>query len=308
MAENEEVWKDIPSYEGLYQVSTFGNVRSLNYHRTGQARILKQGRDRDGYCQVTLSNAGRPKSFKIHRLVATAFIPNPLNLPVINHKDENPLNNHVNNLEWCTVKYNRNYGTCTQRISEKLNHPVCQYDREGRLVAEYGSVSEAVEKTGLVNISTVCRGLHRTAGEYTFSYAGEVPKEYHEPKNLPKRVVQYSLDGMRIAVFSTIREAERCTGVNNVVISRCCNRNDPSSVTAGGFRWSLEGDKPKPFTPCDAMRPVCQYDRQGRLVARYGTMKEASAAVGCDIASLRRCCIGAAHYNTAKGFRWSFGD
>lgn len=308
MANNEEIWKDIPSFEGLYQVSTFGNVRSLNYQRSGKIREMKKGKDRDGYLQVTLCKEGRPKTFKIHRLVASAFVPNPLGFPVINHKDEDKTNNCVWNLEWCTVAYNCNYGTSRQRMADKLKRSVCQYDRDGRLVAEYGSVSEAVEKTGLVNISTVCRGLHRTAGEYTFSYEGEVPKEYHEPKNLPRRVVQYSLDGTRIAVFSTIREAERCTGVNNVVISRCCNRNDPSSVTAGGFRWSLEGDEPKPFTPCDATRPVCQYDRQGRLVARYATMKEASVAVGCDIANLRRCCIGAPHYKTVKGFRWSFGD
>lgn len=320
MAENEEVWKDIPSYEGRYQVSTLGNVRSLNYQRTGKIVNLKQGRDRYGYCQVTLSNAGKPKSAKIHRLVATAFIPNPLNLPVINHKDENPLNNCVfiddegnvvpekSNLEWCTQKYNRNYGTCNQRIIEKLNRPVCQYDREGKLVAEYASINEAVEKTGLVNVSAACRGVHKTAGEYTFSYAGEAPKEYHEPKNRPKRVVQYSLDGTRIAVFQTIREAGDRTGTNNVLISRCCDKNNPSNTTAGGFLWSLEGDEPKLFKLCDAMRPVYQYDREGKLVARYATMKEAATAVGSSVSSLRKCCIGAPHYNTAKGFRWAFAD
>jgi hypothetical protein len=118
----EEQWKPIIiekngvvfDYSGLYEVSNKeGRIRSV---KTG--KILKPGKDKCGYSHVTLCKDGKTSRFQVHRLVATAFIPNPDNLPVVNHKDENPSNNCVDNLEWCTVKYNVNYGTCKQRMSE----------------------------------------------------------------------------------------------------------------------------------------------------------------------------------------------
>lgn len=110
-----EQWKPIEGYEGLYEVSSLGSVKSLNYNRTGKERILKSQNNGKGYLLVALCRDGKRKFFQIHRLVATAFIPNPNNYPHINHKDENPLNNIVNNLEWCDAKYNANYGTRNER-------------------------------------------------------------------------------------------------------------------------------------------------------------------------------------------------
>ena len=110
----EEQWKDIIiekngvtyDYTGLYQVSNLGRVRSLGNDKTRKERILKPKINNKGYLQVILCKNGKVKTFLVHRLVATAFIPNPDNLPVVNHRDENPLNNCVDNLEWCTQKYN----------------------------------------------------------------------------------------------------------------------------------------------------------------------------------------------------------
>lgn len=121
-----EVWKDVKDYEGLYQVSNLGNVKSLeryahtsntryNKHRLLRERILKPGKNKDGYSVVVLRKDCKGKSYYIHRLVAEAFLPNPHNLPEINHKDENKENNHVDNLEWCTHIYNGNYGTINIR-------------------------------------------------------------------------------------------------------------------------------------------------------------------------------------------------
>ena len=114
----EEIWKDIEGYEGLYEVSSYGRVRSLgqfvNHNYGGYAyrkgRILKPGLGSKKYLSVTLSKNGIQKQYSVHRLVAQAFIPNINNLPIINHKDENKLNNCVDNLEWCDYKYNVNYG------------------------------------------------------------------------------------------------------------------------------------------------------------------------------------------------------
>lgn len=112
-------WKDIEGYEGLYQVSNTGKVRSLNYNKTGQKKILKLGIEKRGYKHVTLYKNNKRKIFKVHRLVAQAFISNPNNYPCVNHKDENPSNNHVSNLEFCTVAYNNSYGTRLERMSAK---------------------------------------------------------------------------------------------------------------------------------------------------------------------------------------------
>ena len=110
-----EEWRPIEGYEGLYEVSSYGRVRSLdrydsnNHFRKG--KVLSPVKNKDGYLQVNLCCNGKYKMFLVHRLAAQAFIPNPDNLPEINHKDENPGNNNVDNLEWCTRKYNINYGS-----------------------------------------------------------------------------------------------------------------------------------------------------------------------------------------------------
>ena len=109
----DEVWKDISGFEGRYQVSSIGRIRSYARARYSEPKILKQFYDSDGYCCVNLCDAKngiKGKLTKIHRLVAKAFIDNPNKLPEINHKDENKRNNRVENLEWCTTQYNLTYG------------------------------------------------------------------------------------------------------------------------------------------------------------------------------------------------------
>ena len=106
----EEIWKDIEGYEGLYEVSSYGRVRNLV-----SGKFIKPSQKNDGYCRVCLYKNGGGKCINIHRLVAQAFIPNPDNLPEINHLDEDKTNNRVDNLEFCNHKYNCNYGTLQQR-------------------------------------------------------------------------------------------------------------------------------------------------------------------------------------------------
>ena len=112
-----KIWKDIDGYEGRYRVSNCGRVKSLARTRIGKSgsivpvaeKILKQNTDKDGYKDVALCTDGHLRYFRVHRLVAIAFIPNPHNYPMINHKDENPANNMVSNLEWCDQSYNTSY-------------------------------------------------------------------------------------------------------------------------------------------------------------------------------------------------------
>lgn len=113
-----EKWKDIKGYEGLYQVSNFGNVKSLNYKRTNKEALLKLQTNTDGYKIINLRKDGKNKLYLVHRLVAMTFIPNPNNYPIVNHKDENKENNSVDNLEWCTHIYNLNYGDRGKVVSK----------------------------------------------------------------------------------------------------------------------------------------------------------------------------------------------
>ena len=123
----QEIWKDIEGYEGCYQVSNLGRVKSLdrnvkgnksNYIRTG--KILSPKTHRNGYLVVGLCTDRKIKMYYIHRLVAQAFLPNLDRLPQVNHKDENKTNNNVENLEWCSAEYNTNYGTANDRRCESL--------------------------------------------------------------------------------------------------------------------------------------------------------------------------------------------
>ena len=120
----EEIWCPIRGYEGIYEVSDQGRVKSIGY---GKERILRPVRNNNGYLLVGLRKNREQKWYLVHRLVAQAFIPNPDNLPQVNHKDENKTNNSVQNLEWCDRKYNCNYGTRNQRISK----PVLQFTKDG---------------------------------------------------------------------------------------------------------------------------------------------------------------------------------
>ena len=117
-----EEWRPVVDYEGLYEVSSYGRVRSLDKYdsmnRFLRGRILRLFTDGLGYLRAQLYSNSKRKSFLVHRLVAQAFIPNPDNLPQVNHRDENPSNDNVDNLEWCDGKYNVNYGTRIDRIRD----------------------------------------------------------------------------------------------------------------------------------------------------------------------------------------------
>ena len=171
----EEIWKDIPGYEGKYQVSNFGRVRSLdriddeNHFRKGQIMKTKLLR---GYVRVALRDGKKQKDYQVHRLVALAFIPNPEGFKCVNHKDENKLNNNVDNLEWCTLAYNFNYGTARARQGISYGKPVEQLAVDGLVIASYCSAEVASKLTGMdsSSIHKCCRGKRQSAGGYCWRY------------------------------------------------------------------------------------------------------------------------------------------
>lgn len=189
----EEIWKDIPGYEGLYLVSSLGRIKSYDrpVGTKGRTIVIRGGRilkpipDQLGYCKVTLSKFGKHKDWRIHRIVATVFVDNPHGYNVVNHKDRNPSNNAASNLEWCDVSYNVTYDGARQRSTRTRYRnrfgfkPVAQYDRNGTLLAVYESTACAAMKTGCYQgaISNNCIGRAKTAGGFIWRYADGIKFE-----------------------------------------------------------------------------------------------------------------------------------
>lgn len=180
-----EQWKDVRGYEGSYQVSNLGGVRSVDrYVRTGdrhkrliKGKVLKPQISNKGYLFVTLSKESKELGFFVHTLVAKAFIPNPDMLPEVNHKDENKQNNIVDNLEWCTSKYNNNYGSHKEKCAEKQingnrSKSVSRYTLKGEFVDSFPSMREVWRKYGY-NTSVICnccKGKVKSAYGYVWKY------------------------------------------------------------------------------------------------------------------------------------------
>lgn len=180
---NIEIWKDIKDFEGLYQVSNLGRVRSLDrpYHK---GKILTPAFDgKKNYLFVGLHKNKVVKQKNVHRLVAETFIDNPNNYPCINHIDENKTNNHVENLEWCTIKYNSNYGNGKERmiLSRKSNK----------------NYQDSLLRGQETRNRLKCSGAE-------------------------KQVLQYTLDGMFLHEWKSMTEAERQLGISRCGIAKCC--------------------------------------------------------------------------------------
>lgn len=175
----KEEFRDITGYEGLYQASDLGRIKSLerkvktkNGYRIVREKILKTSKDKNGYLLVNLHKNNKMKTHRVHRIIAQTFIPNHENLPQINHIDENTTNNSVNNLEWCSLVYNINYGTGIYRRSEKSKKKVCQYDLNGNYIQTWNSIKDAGCKLNIqhANISACCKGKLKQTGNYIWKY------------------------------------------------------------------------------------------------------------------------------------------
>ena len=170
----EEIWKDIKDYEGLYQISNLGRVKSLNYNNTGKEKIMKVLTRDDKYQHITLTKSGKQKQYYIGILVATAFLDNPDNLPIVNHKDCNPSNNVVSNLEWCSYSYNNSYDDAGKKRREAARkNPSASspkycyvFDSTGALLKKCKSMKEASDYTH-INYRDVWNVCHNRNGSKT---------------------------------------------------------------------------------------------------------------------------------------------
>ena len=162
----KEEWRDIAGYEGKYQVSNLGRVKSLNYKRTGKHKILKLLKGSDGYFYIGLCKNGIKKNNLVHRLIAQSFIENPDDFPEVNHRDENKQNNKVSNLEWCTHQYNNTYLSKHRKISKKV---ACYKD--GKLIKVYDAIID-VKKDGFNDgqVCQCCKGNRKSHHGFQWKY------------------------------------------------------------------------------------------------------------------------------------------
>lgn len=168
------VLQKIKNYED-YCIDEYGNIYSLKSHR-----YINQQKGKDGYYYVNLCKNGERKRFAVHRLVATHFIDNPLDLPMVNHKDENKQNNEFNNLEWCTAQYNANYGNARIKQASKVSKPVvCIETGE-----TFPSMRKACEIKGIhsQHIYDCCKGKKQTCGGYHWRYASQAEQALERSK------------------------------------------------------------------------------------------------------------------------------
>lgn len=224
-----EIWKPIEGYEGLYEVSTLGRVRSLGRVAKNGTYfppiILKLKPNQRGYVQIRLHNDGEFKRMLVHRLVAEAFIPNPDNLPVVNHKDRNPSNNNVSNLEWCTQSHNVRWDGAverradTQRNRSDISKPINQYTLNGDFIKTWPSLKEINRELGAdcSGISACCIKKPNHLSYYGFQWRfasecdGVSPIEpYNEP--LKKKVLQYTLDGEFVREWPSLKSISKELG------------------------------------------------------------------------------------------------
>jgi hypothetical protein len=171
----KEIWKDVKNYEGLYQVSNLGRIKSFPRNGTiKQEKILKQVLDNNGYFIVGLWKNNKSKKMCVHWIVANAFIPKKEDDEVINHIDGNKTNNCINNLERCTQRKN-----VKEAIRLGLQVPynekcVVQYDKNNNFIKEWKSISEAQRKLNIFNIGACCRKLYKTAGGYIWKFKEDI--------------------------------------------------------------------------------------------------------------------------------------
>ena len=247
-----EIWKDIQGYEGLYQVSSNGNVLSLNYGRTGKPKEIKQILTKNGYLRVHIGGKKFPLIACVHILVANAFIPNPQNKPQVNHIDGNKQNNCVENLEWVTAKENVHHAIetglrplITHEYTLGAEHyaskSILQYDMQGNFVKKWDCISDAARFYNCKPASIVncAHGKKCSSNGFIWKYIDldesplKIEVKHHHLS--PKIIEQYSLDGTLVATYHNFNEIKQSNpSYNPSPISSACTGK---RKTAYGFIW-----------------------------------------------------------------------
>lgn len=324
-----EIWLDVPDYQGLYMVSNYGRIKSVDRilhnirKRFFPSMILKQQLIQH-YYSVTLNKGRKTKSMRVHRIVCSAFHQNDENLPYINHRNENKLDNRAENLEWCTPSYNATYNDAAiknglkHRNNRRNSYPVLQYDKSGNFIQEYPSLGEAYRQTGVhfQNIKACFKngkGRQLTAGGFIWILKNgkvtvdNILSEISDPRTNAVMVEQYSKDGKLIGTYNSIFKASQATGLNPGSISMC-SRGIINE--AGGYIWKISNFKRinlnKRINPIYNNVCVNQYALNGDFVMKYPSITSAAKSIGVCASSIKQCLNGVT--KTCGGYKWMINN
>lgn len=325
-----EVWKSVVGYEGLYEISSLGRVKRLarvNVDSMGRVVPYKEKilvnyiSKKTGYPCINLSKDGEVKTQNIHRLIATAFIPNPKGLPCVNHIDENRANSVLSNLEWCDYAYNNSYGSAKRKRKETLRQnligqhkTIYQFALDGSLVAVHDcGINQLEEKLGYC-IGDCLLGKSKTAHGFVFSYNNVFKYEEDKPKSHQKYVILLDEYNNEVKRYKSVSEAGRENGFDRHMLSRTPKIG--GIVTVNGLRFIVE-QKENEYIPKGRKgprhdlkgrnsKPVCQYTKDGEFVQEFQSVECAAIAIGkakggSDISN---CCNK--KLKTAYGYIWRF--
>lgn len=283
-----EVWSDIKDYEGYYQVSNHGRVRSVDRYvikdRTGnlafkKSRIIAINKQNSGYLYVTLNKCNKNKNFLVHRLVAEAFIPNPDNLEQVNHKDEVKTNNYVDNLEWCTRKYNCNYGTVRQRISQS---------KKGQKQKPEVIEARRLKLIGKKRSPDCCKKL------------SELKKGYC-PTEETRRKISESLKD-RFGGEKSHWYGKHHTDESKKKMSESKKGKQVGDKNPMYGRHHTEDAKKR--MGLNKKIKVAQYSKTGELIKIWDSMTDAGRELNINITAIWQCCNG--RYKSSGGFIWKY--
>lgn len=321
---NEEVWTPMYKVEragkvynlqGLYEVSTYGRVRGLERiikTKKGKKRIIPNRililtKNHTGYYTANFSLNNISMHFAVHRLVALYFISNPNDYPIVNHMDENPSDNCVWNLEWCTNKYNCGYGTVRIRQSKNnfnrkrvMNKPIIRYTMDGIVDKRYKDIYEVIEDDCFkefdrrkleVGIFSCLNGWLISSHGYIWKYDDDTELDLDNIKNArikraDKPILRYDVYGNFIKRYENIIDITHETGYDSSCIGKCCRHE---VETAYRNFWRYEDD-PSPINFISPLKPVLCYTREGQFVRQFDSVVDASKFVGCAATNISSCC------------------
>ena len=335
----KEIWKKVNGYEDYYEVSNTGKVRSIsreikrsnkgNYYQEGKVLTLSQ--NRKGYYIANLWINGKGKKHFIHRLVADAFIDNPNNYPVINHKDENPQNNNVENLEWCTYSYNVNYGIANKRRIKTISKPIYQLDKDSKEIIKIWTNANEVANHYNCSKGKIfgwCQDYAEAEGciwcyadNYESGFKGKVRRAYRvkpkpteediirrgiKRKNRNRPICKISMDDFTIIKrYDNINEAKDDGNDYNKLYA-CLSKQ---TKKYNNFFWcyadeydNIEFDKLK---KSKGSKSIIMFDLQtNEVLNKWDSMTEMYNKDGYAITLVGKCCKGI--INNAYGYGWRY--
>lgn len=305
---NEE-WKDIPEFEGYYQVSNLGNIRSVDRFDTQgvfwKSQPIKDHPNRMKYRRVNLAKDGKTTHYLVHRLVAMTFLPNPNNYPEVNHKDEIPWHNNVENLEWCTSKYNCNYGNHGKRISNGLSKPVVGINIKDGRVVRIKSATEAGRRgfSGEAIWKVVSKKGVSHAGYY-WVYEKDYPNwtKPNDGVTWARPIMSINVQTGEENEYSSLQEALRC-GFERSAIRKILN-GKPATYRNCYWRYKDNTDWTPPVIPVKGKAIVGVSMKDGHEI-RYPSIKSA-AVDGFARSAISQVINGKEQYH--RGYYWHWAS